>query len=346
MYQTQELETACDDPLLSVCELPLRATFFPLGFPLELTTNSYKVIEAAKKSWQFFTQSFDVPPVQLEIGVADEIGGPMPEPPTFRSRGHLMSIISDAQNFSNCDFSRGFAYGWVTRRVAAESEFFRYNFLEPAALTLLGQRYLAPVHAALVVKDGCGVMLCGDSFAGKSTLAYACARAGWTFVTDDAVYLVREDPRCFGIGNPYSIRFRESAAALFEELSNRPPVIRPNGKVGFEICTQELALDTAPGNQIHHVVFLDRHTLEPAHLFPFPKARAMHSWKQFVNHGEEQTKTEQIKSYERLLKARVWALNYSNLNKAVLRLDQLAESGHLETLLCQTSCEGIRSDRA
>lgn len=326
MYQTQEADAAYQDPLLSECELPFEATFFPLGFPVEVAANSREVIESARRSWQFFEQAYPAPAIRLEFGVEDAVGSVLPSQPTFRSRGHLMSIIADAQNFANCDFDRGFAYGWVTQRVAAESGFFRYNFLEPAALTLLGQRYLAPVHAALVVKDGCGVMLCGDSFAGKSTLAYACTRAGWTFVTDDAVYLVREDPRCFGIGNPYSIRFRESARTLFEELRDRRPVTRPNGKVGFEICTQELAIRTTPGAQIHHIVFLDRHGLQPAHLFPYPKARALHSWKQFVNHGEEQTRAEQIKSYERLLGARMWALTYSSLEAAVLRLNQLAES--------------------
>jgi len=168
-------------------------------------------------------------------------------------------------------------------------------------------------------------MLCGDSSAGKSTLAYACARAGWTFVNDDAVYLVREDPRCFAIGNPYSIRFRESARGLFDELNDWRPISRPNGKVGFEICTRDLEIETAPGNQIHHVVFLNRHGFEPARLIPFPKARALHLWKQFVNHGETQTRTEQIKSYERLLEACVWALNYCDLDSAVLRLNQLAE---------------------
>lgn len=326
MYQTQEVEIAYNDPLLSGCELPLRTTFFPLGFPVELATNSREVMEAGKKSWRLFEQSFDVPPIQIQFGVEDGLSSAMPARPTFRSRGHLMSIIADAQNFSNCDFSRGFAYGWVTQRVAAESGFFRYNFLEPAALTLLGQRYLAPVHAALVAKDGCGVMLCGDSFAGKSTLAYACARAGWTFVTDDAVYLVRQDPRCYGIGNPHSIRFRESARALFEELRDRRPITRPNGKIGFEICTEELAMRTAEGTEIHQIVFLDRHGSQPAHLFPYPKARALHLWRQFVNHGEEQTRAEQIKSYERLLGARMWALTYASLEAAVVRLNQLAES--------------------
>ena len=328
MVETQQAEVAAEDPLLTGRELlQLRARFFPLGFPLELATNSPEVLEAARKSWQFFPRLFDVSPIEVELGVENTLSGPMPNPPIFRSRGHLMSIISDAQNFSHCDFSRGFAYGWITKRVASQPDFFRYNFLEPAALVLLGQRYLAPIHAALVTRNGRGIMLCGDSFAGKSTLAYACARTGWSFVADDAVYLVREDPTCFGIGNPYSIRFRESAKSLFHELSAWQVTTRPNGKVGFEICTKNLAIKTALGSKIDHVIFLDRRPMGPALLSSFPKTDALHVWKQFVNHGEDQTRAEQMGSYERLLEAHIWALTYSSLNAAISRLNHLADSG-------------------
>lgn len=328
MFEAQQASDAVEeDPLLSGRELlSIRAKFFPLGFPLELVTNSTEVMEAARRSWRFFSQSFDVPPIHIEIGVESKGKGPMPDPPVFRSRGHLMSIVSDAWNFSHCDFLTGFAYAWVTRRVAAESGFFRYNFLEPAALTLLGQRYLAPIHAALVVRNGCGVMLCGESFAGKSTLAYGCARQGWKFIADDAVYLVRNNPGCFGIGNPYSIRFREGARTLFKELNGWRVVTRPNGKVGFEICTRELALETMLGSRIDHVVFLDRHDAGPACLTSFHKPDAIRFWKKFANHGDENTRAEQTKSYERLLEARVWELKYSNLNAAVLTLSRLVDS--------------------
>jgi hypothetical protein len=238
-----------------------------------------------------------------------------------------MSIISDAQNFTHCDFSRGFAYGWITKRVASQSDFFRYNFLEATALVLLGQRYLAPVHAALVTRNGRGIMLCGDSCAGKSTLAYACARAQWTYITDEAVYLVRSNPTCFGVGNPYSIRFRESARVFFHELNAWQVTTRPNGKVGFEICTKHLPINTALGSKVDHVVFLDRHPVGTARLSSFPKAEALRSWKQFVNYGDDSTRAEQIRSYERLLEVPTWTLRYSSLNSAVSRLNRLADSG-------------------
>src|ERR1700722_8912316 len=42
------------DPVLSEFELPLRRTFYPLGYPLILETNSPDVIRAAEEGWGEF----------------------------------------------------------------------------------------------------------------------------------------------------------------------------------------------------------------------------------------------------------------------------------------------------
>lgn len=47
------------DPRLCEFELPLRRRFFPLGFPLDLETNSFDVIEAAEEGWGAFSQAFE-----------------------------------------------------------------------------------------------------------------------------------------------------------------------------------------------------------------------------------------------------------------------------------------------
>jgi hypothetical protein len=238
-----------------------------------------------------------------------------------------MSIVTDARNFAHCDFRSGFAYCWLTTAVASDTQYLRYHYLEPIALTLLAQRYLAPVHGALVVRHGQGVLLCGESSAGKSTLAYACARAGWTFVTDDAVYLLRKSSRRFGVGNPHQIRFREDAKALFSELADRVALTRPNGKVGLELSTEALGLKTAAAHRIDHIVFLNRTEVQAATLSPMASAQAMKSWTQAANYGEESARHEQVKTYERLLASPIWAFEYSRLDDAVQRLNRLAISG-------------------
>ncbi|MGH9663766.1 MAG: HPr kinase/phosphorylase, partial [Bryobacteraceae bacterium] len=194
------------------------ATFFPLGFPMEITTNSGDVLEAAAESWGNFVQTSDESPARLDIHVE---AGPaqIPGPPRFQWRGHLMSIVSDAANFAVCDFRANCAFFWINAAVAANRGFLRYYFLDAAALTLVQQSHLAPLHGGLVARNGRGVLLCGESGAGKSTLAYACARAGWTLIADDGTFLVRRHAACYGIGNYRAIRLRDGARRLFPELA-------------------------------------------------------------------------------------------------------------------------------
>jgi hypothetical protein len=194
------------DPLRSNVAFPHSIVVYPLGFPLQLESNSELIIRAAQESWAQFPQAFDEPPVRLSLGVSG-YSGECP-PPVFLSREHLLSIVSDSQNSVICDLAQGFGFGWVTEGVSATRPFLRYHFLDAAVLTMVGELYLTPVHGGLIERDGHGILLCGQSFAGKSTLTYACARSGWTLISDDGTFLVRRRGDRYGIGNPYSIRFR------------------------------------------------------------------------------------------------------------------------------------------
>ena len=50
------------DPLLRDLEMPLRGVFYPVGFPLNLATNSHEVIAAAEESFGAWTPEFTVDP--------------------------------------------------------------------------------------------------------------------------------------------------------------------------------------------------------------------------------------------------------------------------------------------
>ena len=226
-----------------------------------------------------------------------------------------------------CDFNRGFAFGWVTQNTAADHPLLRYRFLISGAATLVEQRAFAALHGALVVRNGSGVMLAGDSFAGKSTLAYACARAGWTYVSDDGALLgSRRDDR-YVIGDPHSIRFRPDAPQLFPELADRLVTIRPNGKVAIELLTRDLALNTAPGCDVDHIVYLNRDHAVPARLRRFSKERVREDWLQLHVYGTKEMREAQRRCHERMLGAPLWQMQYSDLDDAVARLERLVDSG-------------------
>ena len=170
-----ETHSALDSVLLDNVPLPLHATFFPLGFPLEIATNSREVLSAARQSWGVFQASYPEAPVSLFLAVTEDEDERLPPRPKFRTNLHLMSIVSDARNQVICDFNNRCASGWVTRPVAADAGVFRLRFLDASAMTMLVTAHLAPLHSALVTRHWIGIALCGDSFAGKSTLA--CRRS-------------------------------------------------------------------------------------------------------------------------------------------------------------------------
>jgi len=327
MAETSSIQEIIFDPVLSEFELPLRRTFYPLGFPLELSTNSTDVIEAAARLWSPFSPSFDEDPSRFLLGVAGSDNDDLPPKPRFRAREHLMTQIGNAENFVTCDFRENLAYGWVTPAVAANHAFVGFFYLYGTALMLAQQLRLAPIHGALVARDGCGVLLCGDSCAGKSTLSYACARAGWTFIADDGAFLDRKRADRYAIGNPYTIRFREDAQSLFPEFSDRSAAARPNGKIGIELFTSELPIQLATGCSIEHVVVLNREDPGPARLRPYPNEAVMNLLDSHACFGSSEVRAEQQRCYQRLLGAGIWEMRYRDLDDAIYRLDRLARSG-------------------
>ncbi len=327
MPKQMDPRLAYDDPLLASRDFFHSITLFPLGFPLRIESNSQEILQAASASWSCFQPAFDCEPVVLSLGLSEVRSSDLPPVPSFRSRGHLLSMVSDPDNFVVCDFTSGFQFGWVTEAVAKNPSFLRYYFLDVAVLTTIQQRYLAPIHGACVSRDGHGIALCGPSSAGKSTLSYACSRAGWTYTSDDATFLVRSKTSNYAIGNCHSIRFRESTKRFFPELFHVPSSRRANGSQRIETSTRELPIRTTPDCCLDHVVFLNRNHTGEARLAPFDKQWALDWFTSFTSYGEASVRESQLKAYETLLRVPVWELCYSDLDEAVSLLEPLRRSG-------------------
>jgi hypothetical protein len=311
------------DPYLYHAEMPLTAVYYPLGFPLELTTNSEEVLEAAKESWGAFKQQFEIPLLHLRIGVLESDSAECPAAPVFRAQRHLIVSIADPGNFCITDVVRGFSFAWLTAAAVSRRGYLRYHFLEAVALAHIANRYTAPIHAACVELDGQGVLLCGDSGAGKSTLSFACARAGWTYVSDDASFLLngRNDRQV--VGNCHMVRFRPSAAGLFEEVAGKPLTPRAAGKPSIELLTAAIpGIARASSSVVHYVVYLNRRDANVQEMVQFLEE----SFRRDLHRnmfGMEELRKVQIESIDRLLGAKVFELRYRDLDWAVDRLTRL-----------------------
>ena len=325
----ETLEPSGSDPVRSMTKLSLRGLYFPLGFPLEIHTNSPAVLAAANTSWGVFKPKFSYPPLTLRLGVTEDVPNPPEEllAPVCRSQGNLLSNIADAHNFVISDLDAGFSFGWITQQTSEATLYLRYYILEAAALSMISGLRVIALHAACVAPSGHGMLLCGDSGAGKSTLAFAGARAGWTYVSDDASYLPYDREDRLVVGNCHQVRLRDSSVRLFPELKGRQITPRAAGKPSIEIPTAELPeLNTAAAATIKSIIFLNRHEAETPRLVSFHKEKAKFWFSQapFRNRTHHLAQEAAIR---RLVDTEIFELRYSNLEWAVERLETLASAG-------------------
>jgi hypothetical protein len=315
------------DPLGYDTPLPLSARYYPLGFPLTIDTNCEQILSLAGTLWSRWRPRPGIAPARLRIAVED-CDSRLPLLPVIpRGQQHLVSVIHAPDNFAVCDLRASFAFVGLTRDVAANEEYVRYHFLEPLAYLMIDAAHLTPLHASCVAWKGNAIVLCGESGAGKTSLAYACARLGWTYLSDDATHIIRGRPAPWVAGRPFRIRFRESARELFPELRAFIPRERPNGKLDIEVDTHELNLSVSAESPASHVVFLDRTgTGAAALLDSYSATQAARRLQELVCYGDEDIRREQKKALGSFLRLPVSKLTYSDMPSAERVLRELAEA--------------------
>jgi len=321
------LEPVTNDPLLTRTPLDYEGLFYPYEFPVRIRSNSPITLRAAEVSWGTYKKRFDTPPLDVRLLISQSASPGRLEPPIFRSQGHLLSIVGDSENFACLDLNAGFSFGWVTENTAANMEYFRQCFLDVMIYPLIEIRHLVTVHAACVIRRGKGILLAGDSGAGKSSLAYACARRKWTYVSDDASAFVRASDKPMIIGHPQKFRFREPVGKLFPEFLGLKSSIRAYGKPTIEIRTSALEnLHTAEQSAVNAIVFLNRgdYISGPPTLQSVSPEEV---WKRFsfsVWSVQLPEYRERLAAVEGLMKIPAYEMRYGDLDDAIDLLETLA----------------------
>ncbi|MBI3472347.1 MAG: aldolase [Candidatus Solibacter usitatus] len=312
-----------NDPLRHCVDLPLRATFYPLGFPAGIETNSPLVLRAARESWGEWAEAFPRPPLRVRVAVAE--GPAAVDPPAFRAQRQLLAIVAGADNFALCDLGAGFAFCWVTAATLEDAGYFRFHFLEAMVYCTLAQLHVTPVHAACAALEDRGVLLCGASGAGKTCLAYALARRGWQYVSDDGTNLLRDGGARIVVGKPHHIRFRPSAAELFPELAGRLATTPAGRKPTIEIRTCEIpGIARSTTCRAEYILFLNRASGTTG-LAPLSREEALARLVAELPLFEESAYQQQIRTLHGLLEAPAFELRYATLEAGARAIEDLVE---------------------
>jgi hypothetical protein len=316
------------DPLRCGIPLPYRAVFYPLGFAVQVITNEEAVLAIVDECWGGgLRQLHTNPMVEVRIVVSEGGSAECPPVPVLSAQRHLFTIVADAHNHAVCDFKQGLSLVWLNYAALQHPKYLCYHFIETAACSLIQPSYATAIHAACVSRGGHGMLLTGDSGAGKSSLAYACARAGWTFTSDDGSWLLRDGDQPRVVGNCRQVRFRPTAKDLFPELRGRDLTPRVQGKPSIEIPTSELGLITAEQATIRSVIFLNRQPSAVAELLPLPRGTAFQRFRDSLVRSEE-IRQLHIEVLQQLSAVDVYELRYTELDSAIDRLQRLVREGH------------------
>jgi hypothetical protein len=243
-----------------------------MGQRLLFQTNQAALLDAAAEAFENFppAPAGNEPPLVLKLFVSQDLGEYPPYPPLVcRSHGHLFYLSVGPENTIVSDLRKGYTFGYLTQRMAADRAFIRYTFIEAAAQSMLGMsRGYVAIHAACVVKNGVPLMISGPSGTGKSTLAYACLKNGYQLLTEDSVQARISQQGIELWGLPWKLHLLPDNHHFFPELEGLDTCRQVNGELKIEIDV----LERFPGGALPHasagpIVFLERPKKEsrPAH---------------------------------------------------------------------------------
>jgi len=335
IWTVEQIEEACErsePPQFEkypseVPELRLTETFYPLGFPVAIRTNSKEVLRQCDLKWGMFEKRFRVDPVAAEIVVVETSDTECPPLPQYRFFDDMLVMTAGAGNFCVATFPHGKTRMVVTTAALQHANYFRQVFLEAAAACQLSTQHITGIHAGCVALNHRGVMLCGDSGAGKTSLTWACARAGWDFLGDDTSYLIHGEQSRVVMGNRHQVRFRPAARELFPEVAGAEMTPRIQGHPSIELPTAPMGhIRTRDCAHVDFIVFLNRRKPGPAELVSYRKDVARCYMRQWL-FGTPEVKCVHYANIERLLTAPVLELRYERLDWAVQRLGQMVRDG-------------------
>jgi hypothetical protein len=188
-----------------------------------------------------------------------------PPPIEMLSGAGLLCGTTSSSDFAVLSSDHRSALVVVSRDMLRFPYHTRYELIEFAVFTLAARSQgLMPLHGACVGRDGRGLLLFGDSGAGKSTASLHCLLRGMDFLAEDSIFVTPDTMLATGIANFLHVRCDSlhSLPASSASMIRRSPVIRRrSGVEKFEVDLRrpEFRLAASP-LKITGVVFMSAHS--------------------------------------------------------------------------------------
>lgn len=128
-----------------------------------------------------------------------------------------------------CDLTRGYTRLSYLRADAYSLYLVSHFLVTVSLIEVLKRRGLYNVHAAGLSVNGRGLLLSGNSGAGKTTLAVALVRAGFDFLSDDTLFLTT------GRGDLRVLSFPDQSDVADETVSMFPELRDAANPAGFRV---------------------------------------------------------------------------------------------------------------
>ena len=171
-------------------------------FTLEVNEEGEKIGEDLAQlfeelSWIRMPHLVAEPSLRLSVGLrSNGLRAPPGARELFRADGFSALVsgedfyLTDGSSLLHLQPGQGQATAYIAPSFFTKRPLLQSNFWAFGLLKLLRPLGLYSLHAAAVVaKEGLGLLIVGPSGSGKSTLAIGLIRQGWSYLSDDAVLL-------------------------------------------------------------------------------------------------------------------------------------------------------------
>jgi hypothetical protein len=219
--------------------------------------------------------------VRLQLTAGRRRKSPSQPPPlrTFAGPGFLGGAM-DESNLAVISPAQGSALILVSRDMLRHAYQVRYELIEFAVYVLIARAQgLVPLHAAVVGRHGRGLLLVGDSGAGKTTMALHCLLQGLEILSEDGVFVMPDGLLATGNASFLHLQRRGlrllSGHKIADWIRSSPIIRRRSGAQKYEVDLRRAGYRLARAAlTIQAVVFLSKRSAGNRRLLLPVAARA------------------------------------------------------------------------